>query len=374
MTNKTPEGSPPQDREQDDSALVADEAAQDETVAIESYDITSFGADYDVEGLVKRLNRNDVFIPSFQRDYVWTQKEASKFVESLLLGLPVPGVFLAKEADTNKLLVIDGQQRLKSLQFFFNGVFNPKDEDKTQHVFKLLKVQPKFEGRTYSSLDEQDRVKLNDSIIHATIVKQESPEGDDTSIYYIFERLNYGGRKLTPQEIRAAIYHGPLVDALADLNSYASWRRVYGPESARLKDQELILRFLAFFASDVPYSRPMTEFINKFAGRHRRTKPEVLEEWKSSFRGAVDIFASALDRRAFRPETAINAAVFDSMMVGLARRVSRGPVKDAAEVVDAHRRLLKDDDYLAVVSRATADEKSVAVRMSMATEAFAKVQ
>lgn len=354
----------------DDRDHVADEAEHDDTVAIERYDITSFGADYDVEGLVKRLNRGDVLIPEFQRDYVWTQKEASKFIESLLLGLPVPGVFMAREAETNKLLVIDGQQRLKSMQFFYNGFFNPQPGDKTQRVFKLTKVQPKFDGLTYATLDEQDRVKLNDAIIHATIVKQESPEGDDTSIYYIFERLNYGGRKLTPQEIRVAIYHGPLVEALKELNAYAPWRDIYGPESARLKDQELILRFFAFYVSSDSYARPMTEFVNRFAGKHRRARPETLQSWATVFRRTVDVFADALGRRAFRPENAMNAAVFDSMMVGMARRVEGAGVADLEGVRREYKSLLADDKYVEAVSRSTADEKFVSTRLSMATEAF----
>ena len=59
------------------------------------YDITSYGVDFDVEGLVRRLKRDEIFIPPFQRDYVWKMPEASRFIESLLLGLPVPGIFLA---------------------------------------------------------------------------------------------------------------------------------------------------------------------------------------------------------------------------------------------------------------------------------------
>jgi hypothetical protein len=169
---------------------VVDEASADDTVIPEQYDIASYGADYDVEGLVRRLQRGDVFIPPFQRQFMWNQQEASRFVESLLLGLPVPGVFLASEAGTNKLLVIDGQQRLKTLQFFYEGFFNPKPENRDQKVFKLLSVQPRLEGATYKSLEDRDRVKLDNAIIHATIVKQEAPSGDDTSIYHIFERLN----------------------------------------------------------------------------------------------------------------------------------------------------------------------------------------
>jgi hypothetical protein len=349
---------------------VTDDAEQDESVAIERYDITSFGADYDVEGLVKRLNRGDIFIPPFQRDYVWTQKEASRFVESLLLGLPVPGVFMAREADTNKLLVIDGQQRLKSLQFFYNGIFNPRPEEKSQRIFELSKVQPKFESRTYQTLEAQDRIKLNDSIIHATVVKQEAPQGDDTSIYYIFERLNYGGRRLTPQEIRVAIYNGPLIEAITQLNDYQPWRDIYGKKSPRLKDHELILRFLAFFADAPSYERPMTEFINKFAGKHRRAKAEKLGEWKTLFRTTIDVFAKALGRRAFRPENAVNAAVFDSMMVGMAHRLAKGPIEDATAVLEAYQSLLVNSAYSQASGRSTADEKFVSLRLKLATEAF----
>src|SRR5256714_15410421 len=114
------------DIEEKEEIQVEDETAEDPTVAPIQYDISSFGADYDVEGLVKRLERGDILIPPFQRNYVWSFKDASRFIESLLLGLPVPGIFLAKESDSNRLLVLDGQQRLKTLQVFYNGFFNPQ--------------------------------------------------------------------------------------------------------------------------------------------------------------------------------------------------------------------------------------------------------
>jgi uncharacterized protein with ParB-like and HNH nuclease domain len=91
------------------------------------YAITSYGADYPVDSLVQRLDRDVIFVPEFQRKFVWTLKQASRFIESLLLGLPVPGVFFAKEADSGKLLIIDGQQRLRTLQYFYNGVFKGKE-------------------------------------------------------------------------------------------------------------------------------------------------------------------------------------------------------------------------------------------------------
>lgn len=93
--------------EDDDGVL--DEASVDATFPKICYDITSFGADYDVDGVVRRLSKGEIFAPPFQRDYVWNIKHASRFIESLLLGLPVPGIFLAKDVATNKFLIIDGQ-------------------------------------------------------------------------------------------------------------------------------------------------------------------------------------------------------------------------------------------------------------------------
>ena len=85
------------------------------------YNVSSFGWDSDVEGLVRRLERGDIYIPGFQRAFVWTGPEKSRFIESLILGLPVPNVFLAKDANTKSLNIVDGQQRLRSLRDFLAG-------------------------------------------------------------------------------------------------------------------------------------------------------------------------------------------------------------------------------------------------------------
>lgn len=87
------------------------------------YAITSYGADYPVDSLVQRVVSGDIVVPKFQRGYVWSLREASRFVESLLLGLPVPSIFLSKEKDSQQLLVIDGQQRLLTLRYFYEGMW-----------------------------------------------------------------------------------------------------------------------------------------------------------------------------------------------------------------------------------------------------------
>jgi uncharacterized protein with ParB-like and HNH nuclease domain len=352
---------------------VVDDAARDESVAPVQYDIASYGADYDVEGLVNRLNRGDVLIPPFQRNYIWKLPEASRFIESLLLGLPVPGIFLARERDSNKLLVIDGQQRLKSLQFFYEGYFNPKPEEEKKQVFKLVGVQENFEGKTYETLDDKDRIRLNDSLIHATIVKQESPKDDDTSVYHIFDRLNSEGRRLTPQEIRTAIDHGNFIGLIKQLNEYSPWRQIYGRKSGRLKDQELILRFLAFYFAGDNYERPMKEFLNKFSQSHRKADESFLKAAQNEFTNTIDVVFKSVGPRAFRPIGPINAAVFDSVMVGLARRLDNAKLPDPPNVKDAYFQLLEDLEYQALVSQSTSDENNVRLRIKKATEKFSQI-
>src|SRR6185369_5945957 len=124
-------------------------------------------------------------------------------------------------------------------------------------------------GQTYQTLDEEDRRHLDDSIIHATVVRQEQPSEDQSSIYMIFERLNTGGTLLQPQEIRVALYRGRLVELLRELNGFAAWRQLYGKASRSLKDHELILRFFAMLYWSDKYQRPMKEFLNQYMGKNR---------------------------------------------------------------------------------------------------------
>ena len=361
------------DRDELEEVNSIDDADTDDTVVPEKYDITSFGADYDVEGLVRRLQRGDIFIPSFQRNYVWNQNLASRFIESLLLGLPIPGIFMAREVESNKLIVIDGQQRLRTLQFFYEGFFKPKQDDNVKKVFKLQKVQSQFEGCTYSSLEERDRITLNDSIIHATIIKQISPEDDDTSLYHIFERLNSGGISLGPQEMRTAVYHGDLIDLVKGLNGDSNWRSIFGQENLRLKDQEFVLRFLALYFHGDQYKKPIAEFLTVFAKKYQQATPSFLMEAEQIFTQTIKVIHQSLGGKAFRPDRALNAALFDAVMVGLAHRISKRPATDFKAIKYAYDGLLLNKDFVALISQSTSDDSNVKRRIQIATSAFAGV-
>jgi hypothetical protein len=330
------------------------------------YSITSYGADYPVDGLVKRMKEGNILIPPFQRGFMWDLKRASLFVESLLLGLPVPGIFLSREQDTQKLMVIDGQQRLRTLEYFYRGVFA-----ETEQEFALKGVPSSFEGVTYKSLGEEDRLRLDDSILHATIIKQDEPSDDDSSVYHVFERLNTGGVQLQPQEIRACMYHGKFNDLLKQLNQTPAWRSVYGNVSSRMRDQELILRFLALYLNGDSYEKPMKGFLNKYMGKNRR---QARSEFTEAFIGAIDVILGCLGGKAFKPRRQINAAVYDAVMVGIARRLERGPIQSCEGVHQSYSALLKNRRFVTATKTGTADEENVSRRLELATKAFAQVE
>ena len=350
---------------------VEDTRSEDDEREVEPhrYAISSYGADYPVDGLVRRLRDGSIFVPPFQRGFVWDLKDASRFIESLLLGLPVPSIFLSKEADTGKLLVVDGQQRLLSLLYFYDGMWEPAKVE-----FLLRGVDKTFEGRPYRGLRDEDRRRLDDAILHAIIFKQDEPSNDESGVYQVFERLNSGGKKLTAHEIRSAVFHsGPMRELLQELNRNLNWRQIFGREDVRMRDQELILRFLALFYDAEAYQSPLVFFLNRFMKKHKELKPELASEMKSAFASSIEAIRETVGVGAFRPSRALNAAVFDSVMVGVARRLRKGPIRKGAALRGAYQNLLLDPSFLDACGRGTAGEERVQGRLRIATSVFSKV-
>jgi hypothetical protein len=294
-------------------------------------------------------------IPEFQRNFVWTIKHSSKFIESLLMGLPVPGIFLYKEAGTNRHLVIDGQQRLKTLQAFYDKKFGGQE-------FRLISVRDCWEGKTYDDLDPSDALKLDDSIVHATIFKQDEPKDVLESIYFVFARINTGGIRLSPQEIRNCITRGPFSNAVSNLNKDANWRAIFGRTHRRAKDEELIVRFLALLRSRDEYHEPMNDFLNEFADMMNKAQQGKIEQLEKIFQHTIAVVRSSIGEKAFRPHGVLNAAVFDSVMVGLANRLTHTPHPSNARVRAAYETLLEKADYLKLCERSTADKDNVESR------------
>jgi hypothetical protein len=241
--------------------------------------------------------------------------------------------------------------------------------DKRQRVFKLQKVQPQYEGKSFEDLDSKDRINLENCVIHATVVKQDTPAEDDTSIYHIFERLNSGGRKLQPQEIRTAVYHGTLIEAVSDLNKHPSWRKIYGKVNERMKDQELIIRYLAMLSDYTTYEAPMKEFLNRFVKKNRRGNDRVFND-AALFRLCCDLFLDAIGPRVFRRVVAINVAFYEAAMVALSEKIRRDDVPDKEYVKEKYDTLLQDQEFNTSISQATGNKTAVHTRIEIAKKIF----
>ena len=339
----------------------------DEIGGIIRYSISSYGADMLVDGIVDRLKREDIFIPPFQREFVWTHTQASRFIESLLIGLPVPGIFMFKEPDSRRLMVVDGQQRLRTLQCFHDGILRGRE-------FSLLGVSEEFSGKTYRSLADEDRRELDNSVLHATIFKQDRPGDDRSSIYSIFERLNTGGIPLQPQEIRACVYRGKLNELLSRLAENQHWKRVYGPASVRKKDEEIILRFFALHHSLEEYERPMKKFLNDFMENHRDLDDDLSAQFRSRFEGTIATVAEVLEPGALRPERNLNVSVADAVLVGLAHRLDHGPIQDPDALRTAHGRLLEALRREELYTSGTTSRERVRRRIELARAEYETVE
>jgi hypothetical protein len=354
------------DSQVDDVSSVED----DESDSGVRFSITSYGADYPVDALVKRLNSGAIEIPKFQRGFVWTLPQASRFLESLLLGLPVPAVFLSKEPTSQRLLVIDGQQRLTSLKYFYEGLFRSTGQPKE---FQLKGVSPDLDNLTYKTLSEADRRRLDDSLLHAIIVNQVDPQDDQTGLYSIFERINTGGTPLQPQEIRACIYEGPFIALLKELAQNPNWIDLYGAPSSRAKDQELILRFLALFFNLKKYERPMKHFLNRFVAANRHMEVYSRDQILHVFEPAVAFSKEHLGRAAFRPIRNLNAAILDSVLYGVAMRLKDGTISQPELMSEALDTLKSNSKYVDAYGTRTTDEAKVELRLSLAAKAFADI-
>ena len=182
-----------------------------------------------------------------------------------------------------------------------------------------------------------------------------------------------GGRLLHPQEIRACISHGAFIDLLGKLNDIEPWRSLYGPKSERLKDQELILRFFALYYDAERYSAPMKHFLDSFVNANGNLNRLSAAELTKLFSSTMGLVSHAIGPKAFRPVKAFNAAAFDAISVGLARRLSRGDIKERQQIKERYDQLINDPKFVDSYVRATAREENVRTRLELATTAFANI-
>lgn len=335
--------------EYEDELLVEGESESTEDDGyIDEYDLTATPNDFNVMTINNFIESGAIQIPGFQRHFVWDIKKASKLIESLLLGLPVPQLFLYESA-RNKFLVIDGQQRMMSIFYFIKKRFPKKEKraeirkifaeydgipenilenDEYFQPFKLIlskisdEKKSKFHGLNYATLGDY-KTQLDLRPIRNIVVKQNSPKDDDSSIYEIFNRLNSGGVNLKPQEIRGCLYHSDFYSMLVRLNYHQPWRAVLKMENLDLhmKDVELLLRSFAMAYERMNYKPSLANFLNKFSKKARafdKTENAYLENLFMTFLEHIknvspDVFVSEKSRR-------FNIFLFEAVFASLATK------------------------------------------------------
>lgn len=372
-----------------------DYADDEDDLQVEEYDITAAPNDFNILTIFNFVESGAVKIPGFQRNYVWDLNRASKLIESLILGLPVPQIFLY-EVERNKFYVIDGQQRLMSIYYFIKQRFPRADrrselriifdengkipdsivhDDKYFENFRLRLNESlpnhknRFKGLAYQTL-EGWKTQFELRTIRNVIIKQNTPKDDDSSMYEVFNRLNTGGINLKPQEIRMSMYHSEFYEFLYRMNASEGWRSLIGDREPdlHLKDVEIMLRGFALLIAGDSYAPSMVKFLNQFsrsARSHNKGQNAYLAELFNSFLGACkqlpkDAFVNKKNNRFnFALYEATFAAVCSKPFID--KRLLNGQIQ-----VQKLRELEADASFIAAMNEGTTQTRNVKTRIERA--------
>lgn len=352
----------------------ADDAYTNEDI----FKISSWGADLSFRELIARYDDNELVKPELQRYYVWDRVTASRFVDSVLLGLPVPSIFLAKTED-EKLLIIDGYQRLMTVRDFVKGVFS--DDNSVFSLSNSKKIHERWRGKTFAQLEDQEKRKIRNTTIHAIIFMQQHPRTGDTSLYQIFERINTSGRTLLPQEIRNCVYQGPLNSLLIELNENELWRTLLNSprRDNRMRDLELLLRFFALSdeyiltSDDAPYNVSLKKYLNEYMDGHN-TDGDV-NDLREKFLKTLAFVHKAFGNSAFHNVSPSNpdklvpkvsSTVFDAIMVGSWLLIDQDGAKEGHDDAyrDAKLHKLRDSEYQKILLQETMRSANIRRRIN----------
>lgn len=329
------------------------------------YDIATYPSDLTLSVIHEMWKNKEIVIPSFQRNFVWDIRQASGLIESFLVGLPVPQVFFYI-SEKNSSLVIDGQQRIKSVIFFLEGYFGEENYQGKRQVFRLSGLDDKspYFNKRFVDLDESDQRKFRSAVLRAVNIRQLAPNDQSTSMYHIFERLNTGGTPLKPQEIRNCVYHGGINDVLHKLNEDENWRKIIGKKilDKFQKDIEQILRIFALAERGEKYEKPMKEFLNKQMGLHRTGADPTTLGFIKAFNEACSKVATELPHKPFHVRGPLNLAALDSVMATLI--TNKGNI--VANFAESYAQLLSDKEYRESIFFNTSDATTVDKRLKLA--------
>lgn len=330
--------------------------------------------DPEIESLYGKYKRGKLVVqPDFQRYFVWDAKKSSRLIESALLDIPLPVIYLSEEKD-GKEYVIDGQQRLTSFFSFIDGKLPYETKD-----FRLIGLQvfTELNRKRFAEIEEDLQDKIRYCKMRTITFRKES---DPNIKFEIFERLNTGSVSLNDQELRNCIYRGTYNTVLKELSQDNDFRYLLGLKDTekRMRDVELVLRFATFYhATYLHYKPPMKEFLNADMEKFQFITPPQTKELREAFKNTVAIIRSLLDNRAFKrfykgtknnpngywEPKKFNTSLYDVLMYTFAKTQKNVVYQHLDEIREAFLHLMsQDQEFIDAIELSTSSIQAVTKR------------
>jgi hypothetical protein len=249
--------------------------------------------------------------------------------------------------------------------FFFEGYFGVESLQGKRQVFRLQGLAPKspYFRKLFKELSESDQRKLRNTVLRAINIRQLSPIGENTSVYYIFERLNTGGTPLRPQEIRNVVFRGELTSVLKELNLNTNWRIILGKSTLdkHQTDVELVLRIFALIQNPNSYEKPMKGFMNKAMKKHRDGNTTEVKLFKSAFISTAQLLVEKLGAKPFHLRGKLNTSALDSVFCTLL--INRNNIPD--NLAERYAALTSNPEFEQLTTIGTTDTATVKARFRL---------
>ena len=337
-------------RVDDDELEGADEGEFEE--ALEGESVTLDKNDRSLAEFYRWYDRGRLILdPEWQREFVWDKKRSSRLIESFLIDLPIPVIYLAVN-DEGKYEVIDGLQRLTSVFRFFRN----------DYELSGLEIKQEFNGHRFENLPENLQAKLEDSTLRTFELSPNTPKD---LMFVIFERLNTGGITLNDMEIRNCLYRGALNDLIRDLAKLDEFIKCVNQKNIhrRMKDRSLVLRFLAFYEMKFTKARRgLKAFFNEFCETYKNPPEKNLDQFRSEFKKAIKAAFTIFGTNGFRlrHSRSVNASVFQAVCVSFTEHDLGALTRSRDAIHEAYIDLISTDDHwVSCVSRSTGDSERI---------------
>lgn len=318
--------------------------------------------------VVRRIEQGRfVMDPDFQRDFVWDTTKQSRLVESILLRIPLPTFYVAEDK-SGRLIVVDGRQRLTTLERFLSGKLKLKLPDRKE-----------LDGKRFTDLDPRLQNRVEDCQLLFYIIDHSVPERARLDI---FERVN-GGEVLTRQQMRNAIYNGPATEFLRDEAETALFLQATGKSlnTNRMQDREFVNRFVSFTLMPLDeYKGDMDKWLADGLLNLAKLPDAEREALRQRFRQTLTNNYAVFGKHAFRKHktatqdrSVLNASLFDVMSQALADHNPETVVERAEKIRGVFYRLMEDDVFIKAITYGPNTPKEVRTRFANAAALLQEV-